>query len=509
MDSHDAQTITHMPMKRRVRRKLDSLLKTGELTETGLQWLTMATDPFHDMPMTTTGYPDMSSTNSLVQVYNLQTTLVAPQNAPIWDAHIFFNPVSPPLTMNATAGGGAGPATVDNKLYRGVINYSGNESGQLTTNFLYGGVNAISVPTGTDWQGAVSIANNGNVSLPVKACGGAWRLIGAGFEVVNTTATLYKGGVVTSYRSPASQSQSHFRTPDFTQDGQKLLSTIVSLAPSTTAEAALYPTSRSWAAEEGVYIVAAINDSEITYNRPVAGRQAVCIKDSDVATLTTGLPTRLIYAPRYQDLPTGDIYTHGQNQALPFDVSGCVFSGLDPRTTLSVTARYIIERIPTVSEPDLLVLTRPPSSYDDLALTLYSKLMNELPVSVRVADNPAGEWWNTILDGLEAVIPAVGAALSGLTGGLSVPVSAAATLGLAGIRKASDSFEKNNKSPSGIQVARRQRGSKKKQQPTLQAVEKQVVKAKALKQDAALLQSIAARASNRVPRRARRPKKHR
>ena len=501
-NAHDAQTITHMPMKRRVRRKLDSLLNSGELTETGLQWLTMATDPFHDMPIMNSGYPDMSSTNSLVQVYNLQTTLVAPNGSGVWDAHIFFNPVSPPITMNASAGGGTGPDSVDNRLYRGVVNHTGNESGQLLTNYLYGGVNAISVDTGVDWSGAVGIQNNGRVSLPVKACGGAWRLIGAGFEVVNTTASLYKGGVVTSYRSPASQSQSHFKTPDFGQDGQKLHTTIVSLAPSTSAEAALYPTSRTWGAEEGCYIVAAINDSEITYNRPVAGRQAVCIEDSDVATLTTGLPTRLIYAPRYQDLIAGPVFTHGQNQALPFDVSGCVFSGLDSRTTLSVTARYIIERIPTVSEPDLLVLTRPPSSYDDLALTLYSKLMTELPVAVRVADNPAGEWWNIILDGLEAVIPAVGAALSGLTGGVSVPISAAATLGLAGIRKASDSYD--NKNPSGVQVARRQRRVKKEPQPVLQQVGKQVVKAKALKQEAALLQSAAARASNAVRKRRRR-----
>ena len=150
-NAHDAQTITHMPMKRRVRRKLDSLLNSGELTETGLQWLTMATDPFHDMPIMNSGYPDMSSTNSLVQVYNLQTTLVAPNGSGVWDAHIFFNPVSPPITMNASAGGGTGPDSVDNRLYRGVVNYTGNESGQLLTNYFYGGVNAISVDTGVDW----------------------------------------------------------------------------------------------------------------------------------------------------------------------------------------------------------------------------------------------------------------------------------------------------------------------------------------------------------------------
>jgi len=107
MDAHDAQTITHMPMKRRVRRKLDSLLGSGELTESGLSWLTQATDPFHDMPITCDGYPDMSTTNSLVQVINLNMTAVKPTSlvsGGTWDCHVFFNPVSPPLVVNNATG---------------------------------------------------------------------------------------------------------------------------------------------------------------------------------------------------------------------------------------------------------------------------------------------------------------------------------------------------------------------------------------------------------------------
>lgn len=463
MDAHDAQTITHMPMKRRVRRKLDSLLGSGELTESGLSWLTQATDPFHDMPIICEGYPDMSTTNSLVQVISLNMTAVKPTSlvsGGTWDCHVFFNPVSPPLVVNNTTGGGTGPASVDNRLYRSQLTNQGALRNLDATQYIYGGVNVLSCATGQNWiTGSVANPANGDVSIPVRTNSGAWRLIGAAFEVVNTTATLYKGGTIINYRSPASKTVTHTNTPDFIVDGLEQITDVVALPPSTPAEAALYPTSRTWGAEEGCYTVCVLNDSDVVYNRSVSGRSALAIRDIDISALTTGIPTRTVYCPLFSTSSVTQ-FASPMNCALPFDVSGCVMTGLNENTTLSVSVRYMFERIPTVAEPDLLVLTRPPASSDPLALELYSRLMSQLPVAVRVADNPAGEWWNTILDGLEAVIPAVGGALSGLTGGLSIPVSAAASLGLAGIRKASDNWEKNNPNPSGTQVARRQRGQK-------------------------------------------------
>jgi len=327
-------------------------------------------------------------------------------------------------------------------------------------NYIFGGVNVLSCATGQNWiTGAVANPANGDISIPVRTNSGAWRLIGAAFEVVNTTATLYKGGTIISYRSPASKSVTHTSTPDFIVDGLEQVTDVIALPPSTPAEAALYPTSRTWGAEEGTYAVCVLNDDDVCFNRSVSGRSALAIRDIDISALTTGIPTRTVYAPLFSTSSASQ-YASPMNCALPFDVSGCVMTGLNENTTLSVSVRYMFERIPTVAEPDLLVLTRPPASSDPMALELYSRLMSQLPVAVRVSDNPAGEWWNTILDGLEAVIPAVGGALSGLTGGLSIPVSAAATLGLAGIRKASDNWEKNNPSPSGTAVARRQRGQK-------------------------------------------------
>lgn len=422
------------------------------------------------MPIQCDGYPDVCSSNSLVQVFNFQSTITKPAALPsagTWDCHIFANPVSPPLVYSNLGGGGTGPDGVDVRLYQCQLNNQGGYQNQVPNNWLVGGVNAITIASGGNWLTGAG-TNRTDLALPVKACSGAWRVIGMAFEVVNTTASLYKGGTIINYKSPAYRSTTISQGFDDTLTaGQRYVTDYVSLPPVTSQDAALYPTSRTWGAEEGTYIVCALNDQEVSYNRPLSAKQAGCIRDLDVNALTTGIPFRRCYLPNFKTSGAQN-WSSANNNALPFDISGCVLTGLNENSTLSVTARYVLERIPTVAEPDLLVLTRPPASYDPMAMELYSKVMSELPVAVRVADNPAGEWWNTVLDGIEAALPAVGTALAGLTGGMSIPVSGAAMLGVKGIRNAI------NTSPSGIAVARAppRRQRKRKQDSTLRRAEK-------------------------------------
>jgi hypothetical protein len=118
------------------------------------------------------------------------------------------------------------------------------------------------------------------------------------------------------------------------------------------------------------------------------------------------------------------------NSPFPFDVSGAFFSGLNPNSTLQVTVKYVVERIPSITEPNLLVLTRPPCPFDPMALELYTRVMASLPVGVKVGDNPDGEFWASILDALAAIAPVVGAALTPIAGPIAPALSAAASAGL-------------------------------------------------------------------------------
>jgi hypothetical protein len=93
---------------------------------------------------------------------------------------------------------------------------------------------------------------------------------------------------------------------------------------------------------------------------------------------------------------------------MPWDISGCVFSGLNPNSTLQVNLKLLFERVPSQSNKDLLVLARTPPGYDGMALEIYSKAMEKLPVGVPVGENPLGEWFADVLKVVGDVAPVVG-----------------------------------------------------------------------------------------------------
>jgi len=139
---------------------------------------------------------------------------------------------------------------------------------------------------------------------------------------------------------------------------------------------------------------------------------------------------------------------------LPFDISGAVFAGHSQAQTYQVTVKYMIEKIPTISDPSLLVLSRPSSSYDPLALELYARATQSLPVAVTVDMNPLGEWFEGLMDVLSQVAPLVGAGLTPL-----IPMAGGIGTGLGQLAKgAADRNRKertgNGKSPvkAGVTV---------------------------------------------------------
>jgi len=212
----------------------------------------------------------------------------------------------------------------------------------------------------------------------------------------------------------------------------------------------LFPTSRTWGASDGVYVVPSLNSDEIPF---VTALPAVCaglVSATDVNTLTTGSGQRLAFLPQPASFAVfpATARTSGMNSPFPFDISGAVFSGLNPNSTLQVTVKYVIERIPSTVEPTLLVLTRQPCPYDPMAIELYTRVMAMIPVGVKVSENPDGEFWASILEALALIAPVVGTALTPLTGPLgpalgAIAGTAASAGGQAVRRKIAAKAEKN------------------------------------------------------------------
>jgi hypothetical protein len=384
-------------------------------------------DPYHDTPVNCCGYPDNNEAASVVQVVKLSAALIVPTAAGSgnWDCHIHQFPWME---------GGNGAA----------CNWANTTNGNQITGFgtlLLGGSIVTPTPVAdstTRWGGMVvdSVASGANtfqyVDLGTSIAPfqtqlapyltGEYRIIGMGFEVINTTSELNIQGLVTVYRQPTASIDSaksvlltggplpssggtvsnlNFGYPD-------VLNT--NTPPATPGEALLLDGSKQWKAKDGCYVVSTFNSSEnptgANSTSPVLHLSATdpAISSSGVnwvyvkpvnpnlptafqALTITGNPADSPNVFNVIPLPTGGVWMQ------PFNGCGAIFSGLSNSTTLQLNAIYYIERFPTQQDSDLVVLARESCRGDAIALDLYSEIVKEMPVGVPQRMNGMGEWF--------------------------------------------------------------------------------------------------------------------
>lgn len=387
---------------RKARAMINNMLTNKSMTSEGLNWLTLATDPFHDAEIPPSGFPDADPARSIVQCYSFTSQIVAPPSlgTPTWDSHIFFAPVTPNRSFSL-------PGDV---LIRALIAPSGVVTLSSNNVLIRSGYNAISIPSGVDWTNTTigPYGDSPTIAYPLSGASGQFRLVGCGCEIVNTTPELYRGGSVTVYRTPTSNTVRTI-TPS---TNIRIPQNVSVLPPSTQAEAQLYPSSRTWGAEDGAYVIGTLNGTTNPYTSAQPGTAALT-QQMNASNFSTG-STVVTYVPPpvFTNVPVDSC-----NTILPYDNHGAIFTGLQPQATLQVTVRYYIERIPTSSNPELLVLTRPPTPYDPMALEIYARVMGMLPPGVPVAENPLGEWFNDIMSAVSDFAPTVGALVNNFVPG--------------------------------------------------------------------------------------------
>jgi len=350
------------------------------------------------------GYPDVSSGATIVQMVKKQLVVTRPPlvaEGSTWDAHVTMWPNS----CFRGVGVKGGPVTGTNLIADFVP----------IENFNYGGCTARTGPAGfLDQPSDTAAPTSKAVSAvtPQDFCRGNYRVIGMGFEVVNTTAEIYKQGSVTVYRQPNTVADDIYFDNRVTSNPTPSTVSYVRLPPTSVADANLLLGTRSWAASEGAYVVSRQN-SVVNPMCPSAQRMIVLANtdrpsgyayDSEPATALTFFPA------------TFPINAY-IDKILPFDISGAIFTGLSSQTSLTINVRWIIERLPTPSEGDLAVLATPSALYDSLALEIFSQAMNQAPPGVMVKENPLGEWFNSVLKSVSSWAPKIGDALGSIIPG--------------------------------------------------------------------------------------------
>lgn len=383
-------------MYSRAEKAMDTWAQRGLISESGKAFLIATLDPFHDAQIENlTGYPDIETSPSLVRMIKQSMTITKPSGmaAGNWDCQIVAWPWMKQMGFSECE------FRSNNRLY-----------GTLSPVQPLGGLQAFAVPSGTDFDlNLATVVQAGSLQLQDEILQGSNRLIGAGYEVHDTTAEIYKQGAVCNYMMHNVPKDSSLFIAQATSNppptanyiGNVFSGTSFRNIPKNTAEALLIPGSNEWAAKDGVYAVCRFAGVEnppytVDYNLPVL------FEVDDIPSSPTapnGYPTypntsQIIFPTKAMDVNLGNTPAW---KSFPIHTSGSIFTGLNENTALRVNFNCIIENFPGPRDTKDLSIARPSASFDPRTLEIYSHTLCHAPVAVPVGENPLGEWFMDVV----------------------------------------------------------------------------------------------------------------
>lgn len=386
--------------------------KTG-LSECGKDWLIAALDPFHDTQLPRLeGIPDLADSPSVVQCIKQTMTISCPAaiTTGTWDCHVIDLPFDNLQSMGSAQIGGYATGTIGaGSAGNSFVNYP--TGGNLRS---FGGLTAVAVQTGQSTNPVAPPQNQiSSLVTPGAFSTGNYRKVASGFEVLSVGPKLYKSGTVYAYRSSVPSfdntstlafNASNNTTGAITQGPIYNQFLHIPSPPFFAADAEVMPGTRSWEAEKGVYIVSRFNTSKAprmnsNYSQPIM---------VDSATSNNTSPQSSVSMPTLTYVSTGTtpVQQYGWDPCVwnNQDISGAYFTGLNLQDVLTINYNIYIERFPTISDQNLLVLATPSPPMDDLALEIYSQVSRLMPVGVPQAENGLGDWFKGIVSTISNVV---------------------------------------------------------------------------------------------------------
>jgi len=375
--------------------KFRDYIKNSKMTPQGGDWLVNALDSFHDSDIDNPGMPDGNIAKSIVLKVPQILTISSPVSSGSWDCSIVDFPT-------ITSGPKIGFVQCQS------ISVSPNgPNGEIQYNLAAFapapvGLSAITTPSGgdLDWTAQASAyLTTPTLTLPSTYGQSVYRIIGKGFEVINTTKIVDKSGSVILW----TQSVPDMRTAStylYNDSGAahtgNLCGVLTSAPPKNAAAAELLTNSVLLEASGGCYVNGRMNSVDIPPS--------------------TCTPSCYIY---YKDTPNSNAYVAPQpfqvaafnyapscNQQY-FNLTGAYFTGLSSTTVLTVRYVLTLEVFPTYGDA-LLSTARLSPSYDPIALAAYGKFLQKMPVGCPARDNFLGEWFNKIVSQVRKPFDAVG-----------------------------------------------------------------------------------------------------
>jgi len=460
----DTATMTPQQLMSAVRSRdpMHGLCEARQITKEGCDWLKFALDPFHDLQLDDLkGFPDVNTEPTVIVKVRQALEVSKPAGLPAdsnWDCHITLSPIDwakPTGTLDQTPGVTGYNATarvlpqgsdVGNPRPAGLVQQVGGSfNGHRNLTGRLDGLVINSVPASAANGGDLTYTPGHMPNVPTNGYAtqninldqyldfddtdlGVYRLVYSGFEVVNTTAQIHKQGAVTVYEYGHSFETSQALAPwDNFDTAPQRVTTLESIAtntfrspPNSIAEAKIMPGSHTWAAQDGCYCTAkfaTVNPFQAATNRNYIVQQNMEKAGSDSGYgSTTGASEDMgsFVSPGFCGNTAGTISappgvagyyaapaTHFSHMSTP----GAYFTGLSPDSTLFVTWRVGLERLPAANKPTFLALAQPSATFDPNALLLYNLIANQLPPGCPQGWNDLGRWFSGIANVAKKVIP--------------------------------------------------------------------------------------------------------
>lgn len=373
------------------RQLLQRLVEQKQMSPEGRAWLTFALDPFHDKEIKgVEGIPDGFGGKSVVCSVVQEIQVKRPEGyTGNWSVRICTYPVATTQVL------------VKSKTYSNITMY-GNEGPYL--------IAPVQITYANDGTNFDEFGFNADVlSIPVAFTKGPYKIGAMGLEVVNTTSDLHRQGLVTCARMNQTSLQPF--------DGQIIAPAVayygwascipIRTCPKNLEEMTLLTGNTAWKAAEGAYSVVAMKNHLTT--APLSAPKIPLLMASDFQAGPQVIIDSAVPALTFAPIPgIGTVanlaaWTSFPGE-MPSDSSIIMFTGLSAETTLTVRARWMIERFPNDQESEIVVLATPTPAFDPIALEIYSQVMQQVPAAVMFSENPEGEWWKTILGTLADVI---------------------------------------------------------------------------------------------------------
>jgi hypothetical protein len=390
------------------------LQSSTALTDSGIDWLVSALDPFSSSGTQLAGFPDNMGARSVVMEKVASITLsgadlsngtLSVYMAPYVGASDSANPIGPMNTATLYAANRAWPFDSNNVS----VNSMGAPAISVdsdNTSYFSGGLVVDTDGPFPDF--AVQNGYKTSFTTDATKCLGhgitaPHRVIGMGFEVLNETAPLYKSGNVIVYEHPlnlndicysmnlgGNSSNAGDAVNNLAVNYSQQINTVMG-PPINPSQMLSQLNSKQWPAEHGCYCVSKMESSDaeiagnIAFQRYGGGMvyQNTDGSNTNVPGCYGGEPlvVTLQGIPNPGQLAQLLVARQSSTYLYNFNGSGAFFTGLDTaNTSLTITARWVIEVFPSpYRNDDLIPLATASASFDPDVLDVYGKISQYLP----------------------------------------------------------------------------------------------------------------------------------